>query len=177
MSSTSDHQALGPGVWGSPCSIQEDQRWLSLEFRRWFFPWLQNVKLSGPSRSRPCLSSRGQAGWAEALSVSIGGDGRLRAAGSSCRAPRVGFPTLVSHQPFCRKGGGWNLSHRSLATHARSWGLPSKEALCPQRGVKDLGRAERLRREVGRSSFGPRVLCLWRGKGHHVFHSFAPRSP
>ena len=46
------------------------------------------------------------------------------------------------------------MSHRSLATHARSWGLPSKEALCPQRGVKDLGRDERW----GRGESGEKQL-------------------
>ena len=179
VSSTSDHQALGPGVWGPPCSNQEDQRWLSLEFRRGFFPWLQNVKLSGPSRSRPCLSATGEAGWAEALSVPIGGDGRLRAAGSSCGAP----PCSLSHpyEPPALLQEGWGVKFepqesghpcKVLGTAVQRGPVSSEGSEGPWKGWK-VGREGK----VGRSSFGPWALCLWRGKGHHVFHSFAPRSP
>lgn len=68
------------------------------------------------------------------------------------------------------------MSHRSLATHARSWGLPSKEALCPQRGVKDLGRDERWggRGKWGEAALGPEPCVFGGGKGIMSFIRLLP---
>ena len=180
VSSTSDHQALDPRVWGPPCRNQEDKRWLSLEFRRGFFPWLQNVKLAlWPFLITALFISHGRGRLSRGTFGSYRGRWASQSSWEQLRSTLVfAFPPLWATSPSAGRVGG-EIWATGVWPPMQGPGDCRPKRPCVLRGewrtLEGMKGGEGGK--VGRSSFGPWALCLWRGKGHHVFHSFAPRSP